>query len=168
MIAFGSQSAPWTNTLIRVVPASGGKARVITNIRFYYSDPRFFAWSPDGKDLTIASEPEGVISNFPISGGDARTVLRVKDLGIDQVGCLRWSSDGRLLGFQGTEGGKRKLYIYHLDNAKLDRFAGSTTPWYWSPDNKWISYFADENVKTRPEGVLWELDVEEALAKLDK
>ena len=64
--------------------------------------------------------------------------------------------------------GGRKLYIYHLDNAKVDRFDGDA-PWYWSPDNKWISYFAeDQSVKTRPEGVLWEMDVEEALAKLDK
>ena len=167
MIAFGSQSPPYTNTLIRVVPASGGPARVITNIHFRYSDPRFYAWSPDGKALTIASEPEGIISSFPISGGDARTVLRVKDRGIDRVGRLRWSPDGRLLGFLGTEGGKDKLYIYHLDNAKLDRFDGCDTPWYWSPDNQWISYIAeDEEVKTRPEGVLWELDVEESLAKI--
>ena len=140
---------------------------MITNIRFRYSDPRFFAWPPDGKDLTIASEPEGVISNFPISGGDARTVLRFKDLGIAEVGWLRWSSDGRRLGFQGIEGGNSKLYIYHLDNAKLERFDGDA-PWYWSPDNKWISYFANERVKTRPGGVIWELDVEETLAKLSK
>jgi hypothetical protein len=70
---------------------------------------------------------------------------------------------GRLLGFIGTEGGNQKLYIYHLDNARLDRLDGNS-PWYWSPDNKWISYFANERVKTRPEGVIWELDVEEALS----
>lgn len=104
--------------------ASAGTASVIANIRFRYSDPRFYVWSPDGKELTIASEPEGVISNFPISGGDPRTLLRVKDMGIDRIGWLRWSPDGRRLGFQGTEGGSSKLYIYHLDNAKLERFDG--------------------------------------------
>lgn len=41
-------------------------------------------------------------------------------------------------------------------------------PWYWSSDNKWISYFANERVKTRPEGVIWELDVEESPAKISK
>jgi Tol biopolymer transport system component len=166
MIAYGTQSSP-ANTLIRVVPASGGEARVITDIRFRYTWPRFYVWSPDGKDLTIASEPEGIISNFPISGGDARTVLRPKDMGIDRVGWLRWSPDGRLLAFQGTEGGNQKLYVYHPDNDKLERFDGDA-PWYWSPDNKWISYFSMETVKTRPEGILWEMDVEEALAKLAK
>lgn len=58
--------------------------------------------------------------------------------------------------------------MYHLDKAKLDRFDGGTTPWYWSPDYKWVSYFSDENVKTRPEGVIWELDLEEALARLSQ
>jgi beta-lactamase regulating signal transducer with metallopeptidase domain/Tol biopolymer transport system component len=168
MIAFGTQSPPYTNTLIRVVRASGGEARVITDIRFRYDWPRFYAWSPDGKELTIASEPDGVISNFPISGGDARTVLRVKDMGIDRVGWLRWSPDGRLLAFQGgIEYPDQKLYVYHPDNAKLDRFDGDA-PWYWSPDSKWISFFSEQTVKTRPEGVLWEMDVEEAITKLAK
>jgi len=169
-IAFASQSPPsYADTVIRVVPASGGAARVITGIPFRYGDPQFFAWSPDGNELTIASEPEGTIFNIPISGGDARTVLRVKDKGITHVGRLRWSPDGRLLGFIGTEGGEEKIYIYHLNNSKLDRFDGCDTPWYWSPDNKWISFFSeDESVKTRPEGILWEMDIEEALAKLTR
>jgi Tol biopolymer transport system component len=45
----------------------------------------------------------------------------------------------------------------------------SCDPPAWSPDGKWISYFSeDEEVKTRPEGVIWELDVEESLAKIAK
>ena len=39
---------------------------------------------------------------------------------------------------------------------------------FWSPDSKWISYSIEQNIKTRPEGVLWEMDVEEAMAKLAK
>ena len=170
MIAYGTQSSP-ANTLIRVVPASGGEARIITDIRFRYAWPRFYVWSPDGKELTIASEPEGVISNFPISGGDARTVVRLKDLGIDRAGWLRWSPDGRLLAFQASTGQKQTLYTYQPDRAKPDRLSDSDNeigPWYWSPDNKWISFFSPQTVKTRPEGILWEMDVEEALAKLAK
>jgi tricorn protease len=170
MIAYGTQSSP-ANTLIRVVPAAGGEARIITDIRFRYTWPRFYVWSPDGKELTIASEPEGVISNFPISGGDARTVVRLEDLGIDRVGWLRWSPDGRLLAFQASTGQKQTLYTYQADRAKPDRLSDSDSeigPWYWSPDSKWISFFSPQIVKTRPEGILWEMDVEEALAKLAK
>jgi len=173
MIAFCTQSAAKTNVLVRVVPASGGEARVITGVcPVGYADPRFYAWSPDGKGLTIVSEREGIISHFPISGGDARTILRLKDIGIESAGWLRWSPDGRALGFQGTEGGTPKVYVYQPDNAKLERLdcgaPGDVAPWYWSPDSKWISFFVEQAVKTRPEGVLWEMDVEETLAKLAK
>jgi len=172
-IVFCTQSAAKTNVLVRVVPASGGEARVITDVcPVGYTEPRFYAWSPDGKELTIASEREGIISNFPISGGDAKTIVRLKDLGIDSAGWLRWSPDGRALGFQGTEGGTPKVYVYQPDNAKLERLdcgaPGDVAPWYWSRDGKWISFFAEQAVKTRPEGVLWEMDVAEAITKLAK
>ena len=172
MIAFRTQSA--TNapirTLVRVVPASGGEAKLIADLRFAAGSSRINTWSPDGRELTIASE--GVISNFSISGGDARTVLRPKDMGIDDVSWPRWSPDGRLLAFQD---GTPKLYVYRPDSAKPEPLSGSTSgnvigllPWSWSPDSKWISCFSMETVKTRPEGVLWEMDVEEALTKLAK
>jgi Tol biopolymer transport system component len=99
-------------------------------------------------------------------------VLRAKDAGIDNVSQPRWSPDGRLLAFQGvTPDRSRKLYVYRPDNAKPEPLSGSEEgleAWCWSPDSKWISFFSDETVKTRPEGVLWEMDVEEALAKLAK
>ncbi len=37
-----------------------------------------------------------------------------------------------------------------------------------SPASKRICYFSGQSVNTRPEGVLWEMDVEEALARLEK
>ena len=62
-----------------------------------------------------------------------------------------------------------KLYVYQPDGAKLQRLADeNVAPFYWSPDSRWISFFSTQPVKTRPEGVLWEMDVEEALAKLAK
>jgi beta-lactamase regulating signal transducer with metallopeptidase domain/Tol biopolymer transport system component len=169
MIAFSSIQSP-RNALIRVVPTSGGEARVVADVhlddrfRFY---SRIHAWSPDGKELTVASE--GMISNFPISGGDARTVVRLTDTRIDGVTWPRWSPDGRLLAFQG--GIDQNLYVYRPDNGKPQPLSSGEIDldaWYWSPDSKWISFFSTETVKTRPEGVLWEMDVEEALAKLAK
>jgi len=171
MIAFRTQ--PWTSTpirtLIRVVPASGGEARVIADLPYGAGSSGINTWSPDGKELTIVSE--GVISNFPIAGGDARTLLRPKDAGIADVSYLQWSPDGRLLAFRGgTPYGSQKLYTYRPDNAKPEPLSGNEIlwDWCWSPDSTWISYFSMQTVKTRPEGVLWEMDVEEALAKLVK
>jgi len=169
MIAFCTQSGAKADMSVRVVPASGGEAKLIADIRpdADGAGPRLYAWSPDGKELTIVSQKEGIISNFPISGGDARIVLRPGDMGISGVGWLRWSPDGRALGFHGSEGWNEKVYIYHPDNAKLERFDGEA-PWYWSPDGKWISFFVEQPIKTRPVGIVWEMDVEEAITKLGK
>jgi Tol biopolymer transport system component len=35
----------------------------------------------------------------------------------------------------------------------------------WSPDGKWISYSSDEQMRTRPEGTIWEADVSEFLSR---
>jgi Tol biopolymer transport system component len=172
MIAFVSYPL-WKTAVLHVVPASGGEARVIADVIVGGQGVwlPFCAWSPDGKELTIVSESGGIISSLPISGGNARTVVRPKDMGIRAVGGLRWSPDGRALAFRGKEEGtsRANLYVYRPDSAKLERlddngYEGS----YWSPDSKWISYLSGRDVKVRPEGVLWEMDVEEALAKLAK
>ena len=168
MIAFQSHDRSQAETVIRVVPPSGGEERVIAEGSFQM---RGSAWSPDGKELTILSKSGEVISSFPISGGNARTVLRPKNTGIDNVRCLRWSPDGRFLAFEGGIGrSDQKLYVYHPDSAKLEPFDcdEQTRFWYWSPNSKWISFASQPVIKTRPEGILWEMDVEEALAKVAK
>lgn len=38
----------------------------------------------------------------------------------------------------------------------------------WSPDGRWISYDLEEFVKIRPEGVLWEVEVDSYLKKMDE
>jgi len=153
---------------LHVVPASGGEARVIADL------PRAagvgfsrYTWFPDGKEVTVACGEDGIIANFPIAGGDRRTVVRLKDAGIDLAGWPRWSPDGRLLAFQGESPRDSKFYVYQVDNANLQPLSDNyAPPFYWSPDSKWICYYTRETVKTRPEGVLWEMDVDEAVAKL--
>ncbi|MHC1769647.1 MAG: M56 family metallopeptidase [Verrucomicrobiia bacterium] len=167
-IAYASLPAPFTNTVVRVAPASGGASRLITSIPVVCSGPRFFAWSPDGKELTIASGPDGAISNFPVlSGEPPRTVLRFEDLGLSAADWLRWSPTGRLLAFLAPDSAfGHTLEIYHPGTGKIEHCEGYQ-PWYWSPDDRWISYFTeDESVKTRAESVIWELDIEKALVAI--
>ncbi len=156
---------------LHVVPASGGEARVIADLTCAsVSGLSRYTWFPDGKEVTVACDEDGIIANFPIAGGDRRTVVRLKDVGIDLVSWPRWSPDGRLLAFQGRgERGDWKFYVYQVDNAKLQPLSDDyVPPFYWSPDSRWICYYTREPVKTRPEDVLWEMDVDEAVAKLAK
>jgi len=154
---------------ICVIPVSGGETRLVTgrSVQAGLMLPARYAWSPDGTEVTVVSDDDEVIANFPVAGGERRTLVRLNDLGLKRACVLRWSPDGCFLAFDGgTEYGDMKLYVYQADNSKLQRLTDEGAFAHWSPDSKWISYFSWQAVKTRPEAILWELDVEEALAKL--
>jgi Tol biopolymer transport system component/beta-lactamase regulating signal transducer with metallopeptidase domain len=171
MIAFGTLSSSLQSGQVRVVSASGGEVKDVADLRFKETPlpGRPCAWLPNGREVTVICEVEGIIANFPIAGGEPKTVARFQDLGIDRANWQQWSPDGRFLAFQGKTGQEGlKLYVYQPDTAKLQRLADDDDVFlfYWSPDSRWISYFSSQLVKTRPEGILWEMDVDEAAVKL--
>jgi len=51
---------------------------------------------------------------------------------------------------------------------ELTERSGTNYSLSWSPDGKWISYDLEEFVKIRPEGVLWEVEVDSFLKKMDE
>jgi len=154
-----------------IMPASGGEMKAVLRESIHVRPGPAAAWSPNGKELTVVCESEGelAIVNCPIDGGAPRILARLKDLGLKGIAWPRWSPDGRLLAFQGHSPTDAKFYIYHVDDASLQPLSDDyVPPFYWSPDGKWICYYTQETVKTRPEGVIWEVDVDEAVAKLSK
>ncbi|MBN1362285.1 MAG: PD40 domain-containing protein [Sedimentisphaerales bacterium] len=153
---------------ICVMPASGGPTKVIADFAHApIIDGPKWAWFPGGKKLAIVCSEEGVIAEFAIAGGDRRTLVRLKDLEMEHASWLRWSPDGRLLAFQGRSSTDTKFYVYQVDDARLQRLSDEyVPPCYWSPDGKWICYYTQETVKTRPEGIVWEMDVDEAVTRL--
>jgi beta-lactamase regulating signal transducer with metallopeptidase domain/Tol biopolymer transport system component len=166
MIAFRSGDFSPSGPVIRIVSASGGEAKVIAPVSHTVGT---CAWSPMGKELTMVPRDEEAILSFPILGGDARTVLRLKEKGLEDLCRLRWSPDGRLLAFQVDNGGRNhRLCIYRPDTGSLEQCENEYGAWHWSPDSKWISFFAQPSIKVRPESILWEMDIEEAVANLAK
>lgn len=136
-----------------VVPSSGGEARQIADLPYDvpFNARRTHTWSPNGKALTIASA--GVICEFPIAGGAARTVLRPKDAGIRSLCGLKWSPDGHRLAFHGVSVNPTwfwQVYVYRPDDVQPELFGVSgafnfySGPCSWSSDNKWLSFFVDE------------------------
>jgi len=160
-----------TRGQLRVVPASGGEERVIFDLkRVGKSQPTGgnIAWLPNGREITVNLGGRGIIASFPLAGGEPRTVARLTDLGVERAGWMKWSLDGQFLAFQGVSDGEWKLYVYQPDSGKLQQLTDDDDieHYYWSPNSKWISFYTTQPVKTRPEGVLWEMDIEEALDKL--
>lgn len=96
--------------------------------------------------------------------------MNLTDLDKDEASWLRWSPDGKTLAFQATKGRLTgQGYLFHSQDGDITKLLDEPGDLgFWSPDGKWISYGMEIRVKTRPEGVLWEMDVEDALAKLAK
>ena len=152
--------------ILHLIPASGGEE--IMRLEAFFD----FAWSPDSKELAVAFK-NGQLSVISVASGKTRRIADFKDLGLTGGQSLLWSPDGRNLAFIGDHMEKDQsdlILIIPVDGGKATKVAaddqGSKNSLYWSPDSKWISYLSDELVKTRPEGAIWEADLEEILEKL--
>ncbi|MGA2586301.1 MAG: tetratricopeptide repeat protein [Candidatus Aminicenantales bacterium] len=153
---------------LRVISASGGEPTKILDNCDYWSH----AWSPEGNELF--AESKGMIFAIPIDGGKARKILDLKEQGLvaGTVG-LNWLPDGKHLVFIGKKEGKGPTRIFRVPakRGKVVELASDDNDWKYvifpSPDGKWISYNTEGFIKTRPEGSIWEVDVE-ALLKSGK
>lgn len=173
MIAFYA-SLP-TGHSLQVIPASGGEAKTVTQFDLPGGGVGLYgrfgpaAWSPDGRALTVAKQRQ--ISSMSISDGQSQPLVNATDIGTGRMDHLRWSPDGKTLAFRAKKAGESgsQLFLFHSRDGHVTKVAKVVGYYFWSPDSKWISYpVGSRFAKTRPEGVLWEMDVEEALAKLAK
>jgi Tol biopolymer transport system component len=150
---------------LQVISASGGEPTKILDNCGYWSH----AWSPDGKELF--AESKGMILAIPIDGGKARKILDLKEQGVNGASALCRLPDGKHLAFIGIKGGNEATPIFMVPpkGGKVIELASDDDGLkYWiypSPDGKWISYNSEVYVKTRPEGSIWEVSLEDLLKK---
>jgi beta-lactamase regulating signal transducer with metallopeptidase domain/Tol biopolymer transport system component len=163
MIAFRLVAAD--RQMLQVIPAEGGTARTVLTTPKEQSVP--FGWSPDSKELVVACD--GTITSIPIAGGTGRVIARWQDAGYESVSWFGWSPDGQHLAFEAGKGGEAsRLCLFSPDTggiATLNNSPEDASHFTWSPDGKMICCTVEEPVKTRPAGVIRELDVAEALQK---
>src|SRR5215471_16968929 len=64
-------------------------------------------------------------------------------------GHLALSPDGKWLAFTAATGGKVQLWVRALDSLEAKALAGTAGATYpfWSPDSRWIGFFADSRLK---------------------
>jgi Tol biopolymer transport system component len=172
MIAFNT-SLSETEHVIQVASASGGEPRTLVHLtntpggHAVFGGFGGYAWSPDSKALiTTKGLRDMQLLSVAVSDGHSEPVVNVKDMCKGLVCSLQWSPDGEALAF--SDFGEGPIFLYHPQDGSITRIADKAMWRFWSPDSKWISYSAFRFIKTRPEGILWEMDVEEALAKLSK
>ena len=151
--------------LLQVIPAGGGTARTILSTPKGQSAP--FGWAPDAKEVVVACD--GTILGFAVTGGSARVILRLQDAGYENATWLGWSPDGQHLAFQGGKRGEAsRLCLFTPSTGRittLDNSPPVAWDFIWSPDSQMICCAAKAAVKTRPAGVIRELDLAEAVQK---
>src|SRR5205085_2400124 len=62
--------------------------------------------------------------------------------------------DGRLIAYVALQGGRRSLFVRPFDDLtprEIPETEGAASP-FWSPDSKWIGFFAKGFMKKVPEG----------------
>jgi Tol biopolymer transport system component len=149
---------------LHVISASGGETTRILDECAYWSH----AWSPNSEE--IVAESEGKILAIPIDGGKTRTILDLREHGLNGARGLCWLPDGKHLAFVSEKGKKELIRIFIVPTRGGDvlELASDDDDWkdwiYPSPDGNWISYNAEGYVKIRPQGTIWEVSVKDLLS----
>ena len=91
---------------------------------------------------------EQALSRFAISLPDGMTMVRVGSYGP----ALALSRSGTRLAYVAHEGGDTKLYVRRIDEFEAHEVAGTERAWspFFSPDERWIGFFADHKLKKVP------------------
>jgi Tol biopolymer transport system component len=134
-----------------------------------------WAWSPSGNRLSVLTKEKLLI--FDMKDGKCQEVGVKIDALWERGLNMEWSPDEREIGliinFKPDSSSMDVTSIFTISIAdgkwtELTERSGTNYSLSWSPDGKWISYDLEEFVKIRPEGVLWEVEVDSFLKKMDE
>ncbi len=163
-----------TEHVVQVVPVSGGEPKTLAQFdlpggMYVFGKNLGIAWSPDGKALTLTKTLfGGLISSVSIADGQSQPLVDLKAIGKELAFDLRWSPDAKTLAFATQKRGESSFqgFLFRSQDGRLTKIADEVLRFFWSPDSKWISYNGFRYAKNRPEGILWEMNIDEAIAKL--
>jgi hypothetical protein len=134
---------------VTIIDGDGGNSKLIQGSTF------IFAWSPDGKHITLA-EPSGSdwgVKELGLDGGSPKRVLSLKNM--SYVYFVRWSSDGKWLAYVGTPQGsplkQEELHIIDAagNNDQLIVPVGDIEHnVMWSADGTQLAYITQNDLTT--------------------
>jgi Tol biopolymer transport system component len=103
------------------------------------------SWAPDSSKLAFIVFEKG--DNYiGIVDADSRHVEEVRVPGVDAIGSVAWSPDGRSIALSGQKTGVTDLFVYDLDSKQVrqltnDKYADIQPA--WSPDGRYVAFVTD-------------------------
>jgi TolB protein len=140
--------SPGENSLIYIVPITGGEPRLVTPLGPSY----WHSWSPDGKTLAYCAERGGNfdVYTIPVEGGQE---TRLTDTpGLDDG--PDYSPDGKYIYFNSERTGLMQIWRMKSDGSGQEQITNDGyADWFPhpSPDGKWLVFLSyDKSVKGHP------------------
>jgi len=148
-LAISDQSQENHQSLVYIVPISGGAPRRITQ----KSPSYWHGWSPDGKTLAFVGQRDGEfdIYTIPAAGGDETRLTTAK--GLDDG--PEYSPDGRYIYFNSERTGHMQIWRMRADGSEQEQIThDELNNWFphVSPDSQWMVFLTyDRSVTGHPE-----------------
>lgn len=136
------------NSLIYIVPATGGTPRQVTPIGPSY----WHGWSPDGATLAYCAERNGKFDVYtvPAAGGEEKRLTTAK--GLDDG--PEYTRDGKFIYFNSDRTGTMQIWRMKPDGSRHEQVTSDEfNNWFAhpSPDGKWIVFLSyDKDVTGHP------------------
>jgi len=173
---YGPEETATRELFVIGIPDGESKKLIDVNLDEYHTSFDH-QWSPSGESLALVVGRKLLLFNLPDYA--SRQIGSLIDPVLGRCYGMAWSPDGKALALtmeekpgqsHQEESGTRVLTVTVPGGtwAELDGEPGYNYSVKWSPDGKWISYDSEEYFKARPEGILWELDVNTYLEKMDR
>jgi hypothetical protein len=136
-LAISDNSQEDHNSLVYLVPITGGAARRITQ----KSPSYWHGWSPDGQTLAFVGQRNGDfdIYTIPVTGGDETRLTTAK--GLDDG--PEYSPDGKYIYFNSERTGHMQIWRMKPDGSDQEQvFSDDLNNWFphISPDGKWMVF----------------------------
>ena len=142
----GSRALFGAHGEVFTVPAKFGNTRNLTNTSGVHE--RASKWSPDGKWVAYISDVSGEDEIYIIAQDGSSPAKRLTNGADTYKFALRWSPDSQKIAWS-----DKKLRLQFVDVASgtvtqvAQAKAWEITDYAWSPDNQWIAYSQQEELK---------------------
>lgn len=144
--------------LFTVSVDKGGEAKRLTDNPTRDQD---VVWSPDGKSLVYSSNRDGGYHLYSVDVASGMTTQLTKGSGIDTDPLF--SPDGKWIAFR--RGPQTSLYLIRPDGSgeQLAAKGPKITRFRWSPDDHWLAFVRQDDIRTNDVWVVKLGDGDEAI-----